>query len=156
MAAAARSGVYSFANSWERGERPIGSPTLVRRALERLEAPPVMAAGASRSVRDKAGTTSAHRSHSDAVGAAAHVRLPAMGQDRRGGLVTARSGPAVGSNNLPVELTSFVGREREVAEVMNSLCTSRLVTLVGAGGIGKTRLALGVAAAELGCFPDGV
>jgi predicted ATPase len=58
--------------------------------------------------------------------------------------------------NLPAELTSFVGRRRELSEVKRLLATTRLLTLTGSGGAGKTRLALR-AAAELGrSFPDGV
>src|SRR3990172_1398374 len=49
-------------------------------------------------------------------------------------------------NNLPIQLTSFVGREREIASVKHHLAADRLVTLTGAGGAGKTRLALEVAA----------
>src|SRR5262249_20915252 len=48
--------------------------------------------------------------------------------------------------NLPIQLTRFVGRSRELAEVQALLSTSRLLTLTGAGGCGKTRLALEVAA----------
>ena len=59
-------------------------------------------------------------------------------------------------NNLPLQLTSFIGREREKAEVRELLLTSRLLTLTGAGGAGKTRLALQVAAEVLEEFPDGV
>ena len=59
-------------------------------------------------------------------------------------------------HNLPTELTSFVGREREIAEVKRLLSMSRLVTLTGAGGIGKTRLALRVAADLLEACPDGL
>ncbi|MBI5876098.1 MAG: tetratricopeptide repeat protein [Chloroflexi bacterium] len=59
-------------------------------------------------------------------------------------------------NNLPTQLTSFIGREAEVAEVRHLLDTTRLLTLMGAGGVGKTRLALQVAAEELVAFPDGV
>src|SRR5947207_884263 len=44
-------------------------------------------------------------------------------------------------HNLPSQLTSFVGRERELAEINRLVTTTRLLTLVGAGGIGKTRLA---------------
>lgn len=59
-------------------------------------------------------------------------------------------------NNLPEQLTSFVGRERELAEIAKSLDDSRLLTLLGVGGIGKTRLSLQVAAEMLDEFPDGV
>ncbi len=57
--------------------------------------------------------------------------------------------------NLPLELTSFVGRRREVSEVKRLLATSRLVTLAGVGGVGKTRLAQRVAADPPRAFPDG-
>jgi predicted ATPase/class 3 adenylate cyclase len=59
-------------------------------------------------------------------------------------------------NNLPVQLTSFVGREPELAEVGRLLAATRLLTLTGTGGTGKTRLALQAAAGELDAFPDGV
>jgi predicted ATPase/DNA-binding SARP family transcriptional activator len=58
--------------------------------------------------------------------------------------------------NLPTPLTSFIGREDDVAEV-ERLCTgARLVTLVGAGGVGKTRLAVEIASRVLDEHPDGV
>jgi len=57
--------------------------------------------------------------------------------------------------NLPAEATSFVGRRRELAEIRKKLATARLVSLVGPGGVGKTRLALRIAA-DLGRgFADG-
>jgi hypothetical protein len=59
-------------------------------------------------------------------------------------------------DNLPVPLTSFVGRERETAEVIPLLEANRLVTLVGAPGVGKTRLALEVAGLVRERFDDGV
>lgn len=59
-------------------------------------------------------------------------------------------------NNLPQQLTSFVGRDREIKEVMRLLNTTRLLTLTGTGGCGKTRLALQVAAEVLEQYPDGV
>jgi predicted ATPase/DNA-binding CsgD family transcriptional regulator len=60
------------------------------------------------------------------------------------------------AGNLPTELTSFVGRRGEVAEVRRLLADFRLVTLTGAGGIGKTGLALRAAAGLVRAFPDGV
>jgi hypothetical protein len=45
-------------------------------------------------------------------------------------------------NNLPLQLTSFVGREHEIAEIKNLFGKARLITLTGSGGCGKTRLAL--------------
>src|SRR5438067_8259066 len=64
--------------------------------------------------------------------------------------------PNIPHNNLPHQLTSFVGRERELAEVQRLLGTTRLLTVTGAGGIGKTRFALHVATDRLGSYPDGV
>jgi non-specific serine/threonine protein kinase len=57
---------------------------------------------------------------------------------------------------LPAQLTSFIGRKHEMAEVKQLLVSSRLVTLTGAGGCGKTRLALRVASDLQGTFADGV
>jgi predicted ATPase/class 3 adenylate cyclase len=59
-------------------------------------------------------------------------------------------------NNLPLQSTSFIGRERELAEVKNLLGASRLLTLLGMGGMGKTRLSLQTAAEQIHHFPDGV
>jgi predicted ATPase/class 3 adenylate cyclase len=59
-------------------------------------------------------------------------------------------------SNLPSELTSFVGRERELEAVESLLGSTRLLTLTGPGGSGKTRLALRVASDVLNLFPDGV
>ena len=58
-------------------------------------------------------------------------------------------------HNLPGQLTSFVGRDREISEIERLLASSRLLTLTGAGGCGKTRLALQVAALSLPRFKDG-
>ncbi|MFI7060772.1 ATP-binding protein [Kribbella sp. NPDC050124] len=57
---------------------------------------------------------------------------------------------------LPAELTSFVGRRRELADTRRLLARSRLLTLTGAGGVGKTRLAVRMAAEVRRTFPDGV
>ena len=59
-------------------------------------------------------------------------------------------------NNLPRPLTSFIGREAELAHIKELLARSRLLTLLGVGGIGKTRLSLQVAADVIDHFPDGV
>jgi len=59
-------------------------------------------------------------------------------------------------NNLPGELTSFVGRRTELARIGDSLERARLLTLTGAGGCGKTRLALQAAADAIDHHPDGV
>ncbi len=59
-------------------------------------------------------------------------------------------------HNLPAELTSFVGRQNERSELTQLLAASRLVSLTGAGGAGKTRLALRLAADLANEFPDGV
>ncbi|MGH2373642.1 MAG: adenylate/guanylate cyclase domain-containing protein, partial [bacterium] len=59
-------------------------------------------------------------------------------------------------NNLPTQLTSFIGREREVAAARRLLDTTRLLTLTGPGGTGKTRLSLQLAAEVADEFPHGV
>ena len=67
-----------------------------------------------------------------------------------------RTPKAVAAISLPVQLTSFVGREAQMNEVRELLAENRLVTLTGAGGVGKTRLAIQVAAKMSGEFGDGV
>ncbi len=59
------------------------------------------------------------------------------------------------TNNLPTQLTSFIGREKEIAEVGELLHAFRLVTLTGSGGTGKTRLSIEVGAQELEHFANG-
>ncbi|MGH8974121.1 MAG: ATP-binding protein, partial [Acidimicrobiia bacterium] len=59
-------------------------------------------------------------------------------------------------HNLPVALTSFIGRDRELSELAGLLGTARLLTLTGVGGAGKTRLGLQAAAAALDDHPEGV
>ncbi|MEY2568885.1 MAG: hypothetical protein QOE35_3414 [Actinomycetota bacterium] len=59
-------------------------------------------------------------------------------------------------NNLPIQLTSFIGREAELDELRTLFREHRLVTLTGSGGAGKTRLAVQVGAELLADFPDGV
>ena len=59
-------------------------------------------------------------------------------------------------NNLPQQVTSFIGRERELDEIKARLSNARLLTLLGMGGLGKTRLSLQVAAEVMAEYPDGV
>ncbi|HSL43801.1 MAG TPA: BTAD domain-containing putative transcriptional regulator, partial [Anaerolineales bacterium] len=58
--------------------------------------------------------------------------------------------------NIPIPLTSFIGREKELIEVAGLFSKSRLITLTGSGGVGKTRLAIQVVSEVLDLFPDGV
>jgi predicted ATPase/class 3 adenylate cyclase len=60
------------------------------------------------------------------------------------------------SHNLPSQLTSFIGREKEIAEIKASLDSARLVTLTGSGGTGKTRLSIEVGTQLLANFSNGV
>ena len=64
--------------------------------------------------------------------------------------------PAPARHNLPAPLTSFLGREQDLAKLDRLLGQTRLVTLTGTGGTGKTRLALETGARVAGRFPDGV
>jgi non-specific serine/threonine protein kinase len=58
-------------------------------------------------------------------------------------------------HNLPYQLTSFIGREQEIAQLEELVTANRLVTLTGTGGAGKTRLAIEVASRLTDAFPDG-
>jgi predicted ATPase/DNA-binding SARP family transcriptional activator/DNA-binding CsgD family transcriptional regulator/Tfp pilus assembly protein PilF len=64
--------------------------------------------------------------------------------------------PSTSRNNLPAERTSFIGRERELLEVKRELAMTRMLTLMGTGGAGKTRLGLEVARDLIGVYPDGI
>jgi predicted ATPase/class 3 adenylate cyclase len=59
------------------------------------------------------------------------------------------------NHNLPAQFTSFIGRERELTETRNLLSSTRLLTFIGPGGTGKTRLSLQVAALQVSEFKDG-
>ena len=82
-------------------------------------------------------------------------RVFALGHpDLPGGVPPPRSLDQL-PNNLPIQLTSFVGRDRELVELDKLLASTRLLTLAGAGGCGKTRLALQLAADALDHYPGG-
>jgi predicted ATPase/DNA-binding CsgD family transcriptional regulator len=73
----------------------------------------------------------------------------------RSNVLVSMARPTRRSGNLPAETTSFVGRRRELAEVRKKLSVARLVSLVGPGGVGKTRLAIRMAADLARSFRDG-
>jgi predicted ATPase len=82
-------------------------------------------------------------------------QLTAPGLQAEFGPLRSLGNPAL-PNNLPAQLAAFIGREREIAEVRTLVESARLVTLTGAGGAGKTRLGLQVAADLLDGSEDGV
>ncbi|MBF8255443.1 MAG: protein kinase/transcriptional regulator, LuxR family, partial [Anaerolineales bacterium] len=93
------------------------------------------------------------------LGVTSRARAAAAAADY--GLLTTpqASGPeraAIHRSNLPAQVTSYVGRAKEVGEVKQLLKSSRLVVLTGAGGTGKTRLALQVAGDLQGHYREGV
>ena len=90
-----------------------------------------------------------------------HSREQAVEKSRLIGVLQAQPAvpgdhPPLVVHNLPAQITSFVGRQREITEVKNLLAGSRLLTLSGPPGTGKTRLALQVASQVLHQFEDGV
>ena len=76
--------------------------------------------------------------------------------DLRNDFPPLRTPKSIGAHNLPMQLTSFVEREAEMHEVRQLVADNRLVTLTGAGGAGKTRLAVEIAAGIAPEFGDGV
>jgi len=86
------------------------------------------------------------------LGQTAAAGAPAEGQEQ----IPALRSPDHLSNNLPALVSSFVGREAEIGAIIALIEQHRLVTLVGSGGVGKTRLSLQVAANLIDAFSDGV
>ena len=118
-----------LAGAGRRGEQPAGAG----------EQP----AQAARTERDR-----------DGAGARVSVRRAARRRTRRLARPAARA--PVNPNNLPHLRTRFIGREAALADCANLLRETRLLTLSGIGGCGKTRLAQELAQRQLGAFPDGV
>jgi predicted ATPase/DNA-binding winged helix-turn-helix (wHTH) protein len=85
-----------------------------------------------------------------ATGAPAKTPAPAPPSQAEAALIPT------GSNNLPQQLTPLIGREAEIADIKDRLTRHRLVTLTGAGGVGKTRLAIEAGRSLLDRYPDGV
>jgi predicted ATPase/DNA-binding CsgD family transcriptional regulator len=82
--------------------------------------------------------------------------MPEVPSATTASLSRAAAGPGIGRVSLPKPLTSFIGRERELAQARRLLQGSYLVTLTGPGGSGKTRLCIALAEAVAGDYPDGV
>lgn len=97
----------------------------------------------------------AERQRLELAAAAGRLRSPRIPASTR---ICVTELPASVPHNLPGALTSFHGRERDIVNVTRLLDTRRLVTLLGSGGVGKTRLALEVARERIDAraFPDGV
>jgi predicted ATPase/DNA-binding SARP family transcriptional activator/DNA-binding CsgD family transcriptional regulator len=98
-------------------------------------------------------SASAHALKEEIASGRFAATLPQSAGPPAGGTV---AGGVVGKHNRPARRTSFVGREREMLEIKRQLAMTRLLTLTGAGGSGKTRLALEVARDLVGAYPDGV
>jgi transcriptional regulator with XRE-family HTH domain len=112
----------------------------------------------------EAGDASPHPATLDALEAALDL-TPEDGAGLRAAVSAAPNHPAApaptagtgaGPSNLPTPLTSFVGRDHDLGQVVALLGAGRLVTLTGAGGTGKTRLALHAAAQARPAYPEGV
>jgi DNA-binding winged helix-turn-helix (wHTH) protein len=86
------------------------------------------------------------------------IRVPPASADGRPGASAVGMEPksAVPETNLPEPVSELIGRDEEISEIVNLVAGHRLVTLTGAGGIGKTRLALALARELLPHFADGV
>jgi predicted ATPase/DNA-binding CsgD family transcriptional regulator len=119
---------------WERLELEIQHPELIRMALDRLETDENLAAN---------GRPRSRPARHDGANRQRKENAP----QRDGGAPF---------RDLPVEFTSFIGREQEINAVRRLLATTQLVTLSGAGGSGKTRMALQVARQLAESFSDGV
>jgi predicted ATPase/predicted Ser/Thr protein kinase len=82
--------------------------------------------------------------------------LRALEQSSTPAAIPLFASPSRPTNNLPAQLDTFIGREKELARVQECLATHRLVTLTGSGGIGKTRMAIQTARALLAEYAQGV
>jgi class 3 adenylate cyclase len=76
--------------------------------------------------------------------------------DLRNDFPPLRAAKTMAAHTLPTQLTTFIGRGEQINEIRQLLCDNRLMTLTGAGGAGKTRLAIEVAAQMTSQFPEGI
>ena len=90
------------------------------------------------------------------IGAIRNDRFPSMTQALEPPATVQHPAPDARLRGLPAPVDDVIGREREEAELRRLLATTRLLTLTGPGGVGKTRLALAAAHAVAASFPDGV
>jgi non-specific serine/threonine protein kinase len=84
-----------------------------------------------------------------------HASAAAMESALRGAVERARPGTTRTLGNLPVPTSSFIGRARQIEEIREHLQSSRIVTLTGSGGCGKSRLATHVLLEDRSAYPDG-
>ncbi len=84
------------------------------------------------------------------------VEMESNASGKQPGSQAAASAPPAAKNNLPADMSSLVGRDEAIGEVKRLLQESRLVTLIGSGGVGKTRLGIAAARASMPSHPDGV
>jgi predicted ATPase/transcriptional regulator with XRE-family HTH domain len=127
---------------WERGEQRVRHPQTLARILQRLEHRRLAPSGHARRVAR--------------LGRGRQSDQAPVGHRLRNGRQSDRPAPGWVRHNLPAELSSFVGRAGDIEQLVQRLGSARLVTLVGSGGVGKTRLALQVARRALDRFSDGV
>ena len=135
---------------------PVVLKALAKEPDERYQSPSAMASALADGLREVTSPRAIGRAE---AGAPARVTAPPRPSTTASGSIHDREtvlDAARTTNNLPTLPTSFVGRERVVADVVDALESSRLVTLTGPGGIGKTRIAFRAASLLLGAGPDGV
>jgi predicted ATPase len=107
-------------------------------------------------LRDREDVTYRTRTDVDAVLASIDAAAHRERAPQPPGLTATTTSEPVAGSRLPTQLTSFVGREAELTDVRQLVCDHRLVTLTGAGGVGKTRLAVELAGQLADRFGDGV
>ncbi len=98
-----------------------------------------------------------YRGHQDAESATIDsISEEAAGEEAAGEEVDPKGSTSPPSHNLPLQLTRFIGREKETKELNSLVENNRLVTITGSGGCGKTRISLQIAREYLDKFQDGV